>query len=593
MIKTNYLVEKLRNTLNSLSNTIRKLQIIIVVLPLILLESLYFYQHLVKREIYLFSDDAVYAILAQRFLNGDFLNSIHTYWNPGFPLATIPFYLLSGSWEMAQILVSMASILMLTIAVFLFYKRISLIFAFIVAFLMTFSSSIHKIVLQGGITEPLYILLLWVAIFFSWLALTKNKISYYIFTSIFFGLAYLTRTEALPIFLVFLIVSFLQQVLKLLDIRNFKANVLNILFPITNKLGITVIIFFLICAPYIVIQSIHIGRPTFSGKYAYIGSGPFYALEKYRPTTWAQDVWAVDFNYFKSPYYDPDRASKWMIRYFKNGTITQNAVKSLKEISIAYQSINTNNFFVGIGMNLAIIGIILSIIFKKFRLMTIYFIIIWITEVIWIATFMPVHYRYLVFALPLFIYLQGVTIFYFSEYTAKLLVFLLDGLSKFLPKIFHRYKNQIGIVTLLILLVFFLSNYFQLNMSTNQFVTPVPATKNADHKLIGDWIKSQNIQVFGGRMEGIEFYSGAKIVYMPSSPPEEIIKYMKNWGVEYLLVRPFEVGYAFVAPIANPNFKHPDASLYYRFYEGSLVWKIKLTDEERRENQRVFIENNK
>jgi len=547
-------------------------------LPLIIalvLELLYFSLNL-GREFQLTSDSAVYAILSKRLLAGDFWNGIHTYWNPGFPIATIPFYLLSGKWETAQVLVSMASIMLLTGAAYLFFKRFSIFLSVCIAFLIVFSSSLYGLVFGGGITEPLYIMLLWVSLYLGWRTLNSDKLIDYVYTTVFFSFAYLTRTEGLPIFAFFVLLA----ILKRLQVT---GNLTKKLIHTFKGVVFILAVFIIINAPYVIIQSLHIGRITLSGKYAYIGSGPYYAEEKYRPTTWAQDVWAVDFNYFKSPYYDPKRANDWMIKYFKNGTIFQNAQKSLKEIFVNYQSINTNTFFAGWGLKLALIGLILGLAVPNYRKITLYFGSMFVIGIVWIATFMSPHYRYLVFALPFFIYLEGLVIYLISNTGSKILVYITQSIGIKNKKIFGFWQ--------LFLLIIFLVNIFNQNMTVDQFTKPTVLGTDNDYKIIAEYIKSQNLKLIGGRMEGIEFYSGAKIVYMPSSPPDRIVKYMKAWGVEYLLVRPQEVGYAFVAPIANPKFKHPDLTLVKEFNEGSLIWKVGLTNEDRINNQRTLVEN--
>ena len=88
---------------------------LIVYLPLVLvsifafMRGIYYYNYLLGREVYLKYDEAIYAILSQRFLNGDFFSAFNPYWNSGFSLVTVPFYLLIGSWETAQILVSITA----------------------------------------------------------------------------------------------------------------------------------------------------------------------------------------------------------------------------------------------------------------------------------------------------------------------------------------------------------------------------------------------------------------------------------------------------------------------------------------------------
>jgi len=525
---------------------------------MILLRLLIYYRYLAGREVYFYSDDAVYAILSRRFYNFDFLHAFHPYWSPGFPIATAILYLFIRSWENAQFLVSVLSATSLIGILYWFFKRYSYFFAFIVAFIAAFAASMQILVVSGGITEPLYIAFLWFAICVSWLAITKQKRKYYIYSGLLFGLAYLTRTEAVAFLAPFILIATLIQIRKSKRIKK-SIN------PILKTIGFTVLVFVAINLPYIVVQSAQIGRFTISGKYAFYGTGPFYALEKDRPTTVVQDVWSTDYPDFHSPYFDPARARKFMIMYFKNGTITQGAIKQFEQSFQTYKSINTKNFFTGYGLYLALFGLFLGLISKRFRTMTLYFSFLWVCGQIWVNTLMSSHYRYLVYALPFFYYLQGLGILYSGKILVKIL------------------KSPAGYL----IPIFLLADFFIQNVDPKTITTTQPLGGNTDHVRIGEWIKSQGIDVFGGRMEAISFYSGAKLVYMPSETPEEIVNYMKRWGVEYLLARPTETGYAHVAPIADPEYKNPDLELFHRFEDGSLVWKVKLTEKERVDNERV------
>lgn len=604
---------------------------------LILLKLVIYQNFLIGREVYFQSDDAIYATLAKRFLAGDFWHGFHPYWSPGFSLSTIPFYIISKSWETSQFLVSIFSAVLLMVLLFWFYKRYSYILAFIIAFIFTFSLSFQFLITGLGIaTEPLYILLLWSGIFFGWLAIAHSQIRFYVLTGIFFGLAYLTRTETIIFFTLFVIISGLTFVLKkrakinifnrattmflaaalvahfyfplikftkltTVDFNVFnsplgfvfslplltfgflmipfeikKIGYLNILKRISPKISILLITFLVINLPYIVFISIDLGRPTLSGKYAFLGTGPYYNLEEDRMTTLAQDIWSTDYIDYSSPYFNPKRANTFIIKNFENGILPEYAVKSFLESIQLYKSENTSSFFVGLGLYFTFAGFAFGILFSKFRRLTLYLTLLWLTGLLWVSFFMGPHYRYLVFALPFFFYLQGLAIYGSGR------------LTFFVARLFC--VPRIAKLLAIILPIFFIADYYVRNVEAKIFTSVQHTGKYKDHKILGEWIKSQNIKVMGGRVEAIPFYADAKLVYMPSSPPNEIVSYMKAWGVEYLLVRPQEVGYDFVAPIANPEFRHPDLKLFKRFNKGTLIWRVKLTDKEKKNNLRLIRE---
>ncbi len=318
-----------------------------------------------------------------------------------------------------------------------------------------------------------------------------------------------------------------------------------------------------------------VGRLTLSGKYAYVGTGPFFSPEKDRPTTLAQDIWATDYIDYSSPYFDPQRAKNFLLATLANGFLIDNTVKVFNASLYTYRT--TGAFFTGYGLYLAFIGLIFGTLHKKFRLLTLYLSLMWLAGLIWVSLFMLADYRYLVYAFPFFFYLEGLAI-----YASYRLIASLAGLLK---------KRKIVYLSLIIAQIilpgFLLVDFFVRNINFYVFTNTKYTGLNKDFKLIGEWIKSQEITVIGARQEAITFYSDAKLVYMPYGTPDQIIKYMKLWGVEYLLVRPTEVGYAFAAPIYDKNLKNPDLTLMHRFWDGSLVWKIKLTDQEKQMNERI------
>jgi hypothetical protein len=165
-------------------------------------------------QISFYSDEAIYAMLSERFLSGDFLNAFNPYWNPGFPLMTIPFYLITHQWETAQILVSITANILLIFVLFFTLRKISIVWAIAASFIAAFSPTLNKLSFVWGTTESLYILILWLSVYFGWESIITKKIRNYILAGTFFGLAYFVRTDAvftLIVFLTFLILEFIFQ----------------------------------------------------------------------------------------------------------------------------------------------------------------------------------------------------------------------------------------------------------------------------------------------------------------------------------------------------------------------------------------------
>ena len=80
---------------------------------------------------------------------------------------------------------------------------------------------------------------------------------------------------------------------------------------------------------------------------------------------------------------------------------------------------------------------------------------------------------------------------------------------------------------------------------------------------------------------------------MPAANPETIIKLAKGWGVEYLLARPLESSWDYMRSIANPKLNTPDLELKHKFPDGSLIWKVRLTENEKLYNFRTTQDVNK
>jgi hypothetical protein len=181
--------------------------------------------------------------------------------------------------------------------------------------------------------------------------------------------------------------------------------------------------------------------------------------------------------------------------------------------------------------------------------------------------------RYLAYSYPLVIVAYAITIFSVGSLGAYFLK--QSGL-----KLVGRLVGLIIILTLC-------SIYFRGNFSLSKIFHGEKINRFADQKQLGDWIKSQGIEVIMARTEGISFYSGAKMVYIPAAPPDVIVDFAKNWGVEYILSRPHESSWPYMKVMVDPNFKHKDLRLIHSFPDGSLVWRVSLTDAEKKENFRT------
>lgn len=608
-----------------MSNLTRFLPILLIII-FTSFRAFSFFNDLVSRKGFLYSDDAIYATLSQRFLNGDFLEAFHPYWNSGFPIATIPFYMLTKSWENAQFLLSISAMIVLIPIIYLTLKNISQFLAVIAAFIAAFSPSISKLVNSWGISEPIYLVWVWLAVYFGWQASQNRSFRNLMLTGIFFGLAYLTRTEAMFVLVGFLgfftldylfeqrpktpkisnklsilsaIVLFLTYIGSLLvDTKLFTKTSLQyhpsarlllfsyavlavvifgfffkkkkqagslILKDLVKKLFIILIFFFIVNLPYILVISTQLGRPALNGKYAVFGSGHQFTPEKDRLTTWAQDIWSIDFSNFKSIYYDPIHARNIAWKELDTGVEFM-----WKKIAANLELYKSKNIFTDSEFKMMAIGIILALMTPKVRKLGLYLLLIWLVSLMWISYAMEVSQRYLAFSFPLFYTFYAFFIWAIANYLSflapKKLKWLSFGLAGMLFLLFFTYQN---------------------NLTLKNFLTSQQGPVYYDQKQIGDFLRSKNINVIMARTEGISFYSGAKLVYLPAANPQTILKFAKSWGVEYILARPHETSWDYMKDISNPNFTHPDLKLTHQFDDGSLVWRVKLTEDEKTHNFRT------
>lgn len=584
----------------------------------ILILRVVLYRGLPDLESYLKYDEAIYAMLSQKFLNGEFNLAFHPYWNSGFPLINIPFYTLTGSWEQAQILVSIVSHILLVLVMYITLRRISLAVSLIAAFFTAFSPSFTKLVTAGGVTEPFYILLFWLAVYFGWQTLSTGKTKIAALAGLFFGLAYLTRTEViytLGMFLLFLTLSvFLESktfpsfskftlaallggglaylyipFTKLPKFTTFKFNifyttrgiffalpfiiaaVLSIFFK-RNKTSLMsgvkrlipiflslLIVFLLVNLPYVVTISKNLGKPTLSGKYSFIGSAHPFTPEKDRLTTWAQDIWSIDFHNYSSPYYDSGAMFAKMWKFIDHALEA-----TWKRLGTNLDFLAHDNVFSDFEALLIMLGFTLAILQEKFRKFAFYLFVLWLGSFVFVSHFMDAAARYLAFSFPLFYFAQAVAVI---------------GVARLFSKIRPNFFPWAAII--------FAIWYFDKNFDTKSFTPASRTIASLDQKIIGDYLKSESIDLIMARTEGVVFYANAKIVYLPAANPETIIKFAKAWGVEYLLARPTESSWDYMRPIADPGFKHPDLVLKHKFEDGSLVWQVKLTQEEKLHNFRT------
>lgn len=593
-------------------------------------QSIIYINKLLEGPIYLVSDEAIYALLAQRFLSGDFVAAVHPHWNPGLPLASIPFYFLTGRWETAQILVAMTAHILLIFVLYFTLKKISRFLGLIAAFLATVSPAFGSLIAVSSASAILYTLLLWLGIYFGWAASTGNKSRDFILTGLFLGLAYLTRTEALFVFITYVLILGFSVFFK----KRRKPKIINKLsltavlggiviylafvlsrWELLVDLGLTIVrstrgmffgcialalvsigiyfqkadtfpqilrkfvpqlflvtfMFFLVNLPYITILSNNLGKFTISGKYAYIGSlHAFAPLPQNSLTTRAQDVWSIDYPDYSSPLYKRQRILPAIWKNLATGI--EEMWKKTKESSLIY----TGRIFGGLEAYLIYLGLATILFLRKFRKFGVFILVIFLGNLLPITYFMGTNFRYLGFAIPIFWTIQAL------------------GLTN-ATLLYPKFSKPLSILLMLAVSGFILinnlnpDNLLRLNKINDLYANDSHWSYQYSQKYIGEWLKARNINVVMARTEGISFYSGGKtkIVYIPAAPSLEVIEYAKAWGVEYLLARPVELSWSYMKELTDPEFELKDLQLVHTFEDLSLLWHINLSESEKSANLRL------
>lgn len=474
-----------------------------------------------------FSDDAIYASLAQRFLEDGWQKIFHPTWPPLFPFLSAIAYKIYPRWETALRVVSAISGTVLLIPLFYLTKnvlsKIHAVFLIIVLSLLhpVFYASISP--LSDALSSTLIVSS--IVSFFFGIRFWETK--FFILASFLFGLAFLTRSEGTMFF--FLSLAYLTFYLVLQLIRRKKQFIKYFLI-----IPICIAIFFLTASPYIIATKKQLGEWTLSAKFsAQIQQGYAFALRE-NGTTWSQEVVSV-----KSPNYKSE--------YFRNGTlfILEHEdyfrwwfIQKLGKWKDVFPVI----FPLWSSMIMAI-GII-SVFWRKFPSSHLYIIFVMFLAIpvtIFSTTISDV--RYLLWTIPLFLYffylgmdtllnigrfifhinIEGLVFYISKGWVHHFFVFVAFFLSLTFPAIsYSLISNPIG--------------YAQ--EFTEQYFRPVFIET-------ANWIKSsfhgENPRIMM-RHEMLEFYANGETIYLPQNLSiEELIKYAKKYKVNYLVAREAEL----------------------------------------------------
>lgn len=140
------------------------------------------------------ADGVVYISLARRFASGQWSGFLDTYWSPLYPLLTGVAVFFSNHSELPGIIVSILCSSLLTLFV---YQLIKQHYGKNEALLGAILTSFYPHLLGSSLQvdpESLYVLLVTIALYVGWQAITENRKLF--ITGLLLGFAYLTRPES-------------------------------------------------------------------------------------------------------------------------------------------------------------------------------------------------------------------------------------------------------------------------------------------------------------------------------------------------------------------------------------------------------------
>ncbi|MBI4039361.1 glycosyltransferase family 39 protein [Candidatus Daviesbacteria bacterium] len=465
-----------------------------------------------SQELIFYSDDAIYATMAKRFLQGEYYKIVHLYWPGGYPLVMAITYSFFNNWEFAARLVPAIFSFLLPIATYIFFARyaswkIGLIMSIMIATFPIFHTS--SIV---ALTEHQYVFFLYCSFFLGYLALTSKKWFYLLLAPTFFGLTYWTRQETQSIFYTFLVLFFIYQlfIVKTKGVR------------VIRNLVIMFLIFNIVLLPYLGTLSIRAERPVLSPVKAALAFGPAHVttVTSDGSSNLAQDAWSIDHPNLNSEFYGVSLSSKlWKGR---DALISSAWDKFLANMRLLSQ------FFQGFYIYLILIGAVASLIVIKDKF-TIYLMANILPQFILLMMISQgVVDRYVLWLMPVLLILQGWGVY---------AIWQVAGM--FLPK-----PMKIIWQPLVIIVIIFVIAKNNIALIYGDLKPGVPSLSSIPQiKEQGEWIKNYttiNRPKIMTRREGYAWYADGEIIYFPHTTSgygyEVVVRQIKEFGVDYVLV---------------------------------------------------------
>lgn len=253
----------------------------------------------------LFSDDAIFAILARKAIEMGPTGAFHLAWGPLFPwlIAILNKFFTIPLEEGGRVITGISMFLRIVPAYFLAKYLFGKIAAFIAVYLITIYTFLI-IPQEGALTEGLFSLIIFTGLLFSLLALKTERLSLYCLSGVMGGLAYLARLEGW----VFLISLFLLTGLKLVIEKGQRFLVLKLLLTLVFS-------FLLVTSPYLIFIREAFGSWTLNPRMNIILTAGANYFDPYIDnndiTTIAQVYFSGDPKYYSSNLWHPTPYLFW------------------------------------------------------------------------------------------------------------------------------------------------------------------------------------------------------------------------------------------------------------------------------------------
>lgn len=373
---------------------------------------------------------------------------------------------------------------------------------------------------QRVLTESLYIFLSTLGVYLGWRALKLYKTKYFIFASLSFAMAYLTKPEGFICFLVFLFLMLFSRLFTA-DI-SFKN--------IIKSYMIVTIIFCCFAVPYIAFLHCETGRWTLSGK-IFMGSGggefaeirfdkdkvleAMYSWRKLNNDN-TDFVDSISYEERKTRLAEDDSLLAYLIR-----TPQKLIKKYLRNLYLEYK-----NLLPKLIEPVLLIMCGLGFLSVRFNMTTFYLSLYVIA--FW-GLFYPIIYaplsRYLLTMIPIIIIWSGKGVSVTQEW-------LNTSLNSYLQGIRENYFKRLLREYLVIVLVIVCLIPSNINFLRGQFKNRYVAQKE-----VGLWIKNHlpgNLRIMSWD-EFPAYYSRSKWLPLPYAEIPRIVEFAKFKGVKYIV----------------------------------------------------------